>query len=401
VLLNRNFNYKRAKQLRLSYENDRQGFVREHLQLLESKDSGALNAMQLGEIYLATHGEAAFEAVCGPNYKTRVEDVRLLEATDVISTQAFAQISGQIVYNRTREAFELHPTEQIFRRMCETTTTNIIQGEKIAGIGSFGDVAQVVKEGDAYPEVGLSQEWVTTPQLLKSGFIASATREAMLSDRTGLLGQRISGGAEWLALNRFKRGVNMFVGATNSYNRNGVYTNTYLSSGPYVNAISPNPLIDYTSLETAHLQFFNNVDPNTNEPILMRPDCLWCPMELEVTAERIRGGDMIRVGDGSFGTVATYSPNPVKSDFKYKFDVVASPYFKIAMTAAGVPNPTARWFYGIPKKAFMWMQAWDIETVTAGASEYLGFERDIVSRYKVGLMGQFSCYEARYVQADN
>src|SRR5215471_1410619 len=213
----------------------------------------------------------------------------LLEAASAVDTAAFTGIIGQIVFNKVKEAYQ--DPEFLWPQLCETMTTQFLDGERIPGIGRIGDKAEIVDEGAPYPLVGLNEEFIDTPPTRKRGFIVPVTREIIVADRTGLLLKAANETGRWCGLNKEKRVLDVVVGVQNNYKRNGTATNTYLTAGAYINSQTGNALDgqgnEWRALEKADLLFDAITDPNTGEPILVAPDVLLVPSALKRTAERI------------------------------------------------------------------------------------------------------------------
>ena len=55
----------------------------------------------------------------------------------------------------------------------------------MAGIGGVGDKAEIVKEGEPYPMVGVNEEFVDTPATVRRGYIVPVTKDIVIADRTG------------------------------------------------------------------------------------------------------------------------------------------------------------------------------------------------------------------------
>lgn len=314
----------------------------------------------------------------------------LLEAANAVDTSTFSNITGQIFYNKVLEGYARPGL--LWPELCETFNTQILDAERIAGIGGIGDLIEVVEEKQPFPYVGMNEEWVDAPATKKRGFIAAVTREMIIADRTGLLMQRAGDGGWWMSLNKEKRVQDGAFGITNTYTRNGVATNTYLTSGAYINSLS-NPLIDWTSVEAAELYLDAINDPNTGEAILFQPTSIIVPSALKRTAMRVQMATQIRVGAGEAGSVATYSPNPMDQGYygAAQYKILASPYVKRRTSSAST------WFFGDPKLAFGYREVWGIETIQAPANSEADFERDISYRYRVSERGEFYVRNPRFM----
>jgi hypothetical protein len=314
--------------------------------------------------------------------------INLIEAGNAIDTSAFSNITGQIVYTRVIQAFG--DPAFIGDQLVETIPTQF-NGEKIPGIGRLGDASQTIPESGLYPTVGTSEEWIDTPQTTKRGFIVPVTKEAIFFDRTGLVLERAREVAEWCALNKEKRILDIALGITTSYRRNGAAAiATYQASTPFVNIKSSNGLTDWTNVEAAELLFDALTDPNTGEVINIVPDTLIVPTALKHTARRITRATEVQYNAGGYaasGNVQrTVSANPLDS-----YNILTSRLVKARTSSA------TTWFIGNPKKAFAYMQNWPISVVQAPNNSEPEFTQDIVARYKVSERGAAAVRDPRYM----
>ncbi len=192
----------------------------------------------------------------------RFADVREA-AGDAINTGDFANITGQFIYNRMLEGYN-YP-QALWPQLCETYKTTLLQGERIPGVGEFGLGVEVVGEGERFPLMGPNEEWIDTPALNKRGFIAEITREMIMQDQTSLVLKRAADGGKWLSINKDIRVIMAATGYLNNYSRNGIASNTYATSGSYINKTAV-PLVNWQSVQTVELLFANIVDPSTGTP---------------------------------------------------------------------------------------------------------------------------------------
>lgn len=320
----------------------------------------------------------------------------LLEAAQAVDTAAFTGIIGQIVFNKIKDAYQ--DPEFLWPDLVETMTTQFLDGERIPGIGRIGDKAEIVDEGAPYPLVGLNEEFIDTPPTRKRGFIVPVTREIIVADRTGILLKAAGETGRWCGLNKEKRVLDVVVGVQNNYKRNGTATNTYLTSGAYINSQTGNALDtsgnEWRALEKADLLFDAISDPNTSEPIIVNPDCLIVPTALKRTAIRIVSATGIVTVDNRVqaGTIRTESASPYAGK---NIKVLSSPYVKARSGSA------TKWWYGAPKKAFLYIQVWDIETLQAASNNEMEFSQDIWMRYKVSERGVCAVQEPRFMTAND
>jgi len=316
----------------------------------------------------------------------------LLEAAQAVDTGAFTGIIGQIVFTKVKEAYT--DAEFLWPQLCETMNSQFIDGERLPGIGRIGDKAEIVSEGDSYPNVGLNEEFIDTPPTRKRGAIIGLTREIVIADRTTMLLKSAAELGHWCGLNKEKRVIDVVIGTANNYKRNLTATNTYLTSGAYINSQTGNALDgsgnEWRALEKADLLFDAILDPNTAEPIIVSPDTLIVPTALKRTAERIINATGIQTVDMrvNAATIRTESGNPYGGK---GLKVLSSPYIKIRSGSA------TRWWYGVPRKAFLYIQIWDIETLQAASNSEQEFTADIWMRYKVSERGVAAVQEPRFM----
>ncbi len=338
-----------------------------------------------------------FEGLCGPEALRALENrksggLQLKEAINAIDTSTFSYITGQLFFTRTREEYQA--AALIGDQLVTEMPTSMIDGEKFPGFGGLGDEAEIVEEGYDYPLVGIGPEYTEAPPTKKRGFIVPVTREAIIYDRTGLLLKRASDGGKWLAINREKRILDLLVGTTNNYKRNGTATNTYLTSGAYINQ-HVNALVDWTDIENAELLYDAMLDPNTGEPIGITTGgyVLVVPTALRMTALRIANATEVRYGDAASNTTAYYMGNPLanRTSGTGGVAVISSPYVKARSGSA------TTWFYGIPRSAFNYSVVWNIETSQAPAGNSKQFNADIEQQYKVSERGVAWVGEPRYM----
>lgn len=311
--------------------------------------------------------------------------VQLREAS--IDTSDFSSITGQIVFSAIMDAW--NNPEFLGDRLMETIQTDF-SGEKIPGIGGLGDEAETVNEAGEYPRVGLSEEWVDTPETTKRGFITELTKEAIFFDRTGRLMQMASEGTRYLAINREKRMLDAVLGITSLYRRNGLAAaiatyNDNSGTHDFDNLAASNALADWTDIENAELLFDGMADPNTGEPLMVTPTQLIVPSALKYTARRILGATEIQFGDGASNTTRTVGSNPVG-----QLEILSSAYVKARTSSAST------WFLGDFRRGFKYMQNWPITPVQAPTNSEAEFTRDIVMRWKVSERGTPAVVEPRY-----
>jgi hypothetical protein len=313
--------------------------------------------------------------------------MRLAEAVHAVDTSAFSNITGQIFFNKIQDAYRNE--NFIWPELVETIPTTNLNGERIPGIGAIGDKSTAVAEGNPYPVVGVSEIYVDTPPPLKFGEIVAITREALIADRTGLLLKRASDVGQSLGFKKEKAVLDCVLGVTNTYKRNGTSSNTYLTSGAYINSQTGNSLVNWRNVENADLLFAAITDPSTGEPVMMPPNrVLICPPALRMTALRILRATSVEEVDNrvASSTMRASSPNPLGAGY---YTVVSNQYVYSRTSS------NTQWFYGAPKEAFAWMQVWDIQVLQAPVNSEVSFTHDIEMRFRADYMGIPAVLEPR------
>jgi hypothetical protein len=319
----------------------------------------------------------------------------LQEAIGAVDTSAFTNIFGQIVYSRMKESYE--GPQLVWPKLFDQQQTTFLNGEKIPGVGGLGDIAQAIGEGKDYPVVGVNEEYVETAALVKRGFTVPVTRETMIADRTGgMVLKRCGAASEALGINAEKRAVDVVVGTTNNYKRNGTATNTYLSSGAYTNTKASNALVSWENLNAALLTLLALTDPNTGEPINASLDALIIPPALLGTALRIKSALSVEHVDNqaNAATIRTLSGNPISGLSAIgmgSLEIICNQYIKNRTSS------DSTYFVGSPKKAFCRFYAWDFETPSFGSGTNDDIKRDIAIQFKGSVMDNFQVLEPRFM----
>lgn len=390
-------NYTELKRRFLAAEHDvqRGRFQRnpEILALVEGLREGQVRAHEFSLAALfdtfVEDGRTVRESF-NPRYRGHGE--ALLEGPEAVSTTHFAKITGQIVYSTVLEAWN-NPA-LIGNDLCTTMATQF-DGEKIPGIGGIGDQAESIAEGANYPLAGLSEEWIETPSTIKRGMIVPVTKEAVFFDRTGLVLSRAGEVGTHIAINKEKRILDIALGITTSYRRNGgaaqaTYGDTH-TNGDFDNLEATNALVDYTDIENALLKFDAMTDPNTGEPIIVNVDTVVVPTALVMTGQRILNAAQV----GNTGsTTAPVGPNPLNARSQLlgsTLQIKSNAYVKNRTSSA------TTWFIGDFKEAFVYMENWPIMVTQAPPNSHDEFHRDIVSQFKVSERGAAGVKEPRKV----
>lgn len=309
----------------------------------------------------------------------------LLEAGP-IDHATFSNITGQIFFTSTLESFD--QPALIGTTLTRNVPTDLQEEEKIPGISLPGDEAEAIGANQPYPEVGVSEEWIMTPEKVKRGYILSLSKEAVFGDRTGLLLDRANKGAEMMGLNKEKRILDAVLGIDTLYRRNdgaaqGTYGNTH-TQGDFDN-LQTSTLQDFTDIEEALLLFDAIDDPNTGEPVMIGTRQLVVPTALLFTARSIVNATEIREVTNSNTT--TLSSNPLTGT---PLDIVSNQYVQDRTSS------TSQWYIGDFTRGFTYRENWPITTEEEREGGPRAFSHDTVARFKVSEKGVPAVEEPRY-----
>lgn len=319
--------------------------------------------------------------------------IPLIEAADATDLSAFSNITGQIMFTEIKES--MSSPEFIFQTLVDSRQSPFPYGERIPGVGKVGDKADYVGEGERYPTAGPNEEYVDISPTVKSGLITNVTREAVEFDQTGKVLDEARDLGYSYGLKLEKKGLDVCFGVINSYKRNGVSMNTYLSSGSYINIKTGNALVDWTNIQALELLFDAITDPNTGEPVVLKAATLVVPSALKRTANRILMASEVAQVDNtaSASTVRAFSPNPMDAGFygSPRYNVASNAYVKSRSGSA------TRYFFGDFKRAFRRYYNWDKEITQAADNNEMKFTHDIWARTKVSTRDIVAVLEPRCV----
>jgi hypothetical protein len=382
----------KLKELRRQYQANPELCV---LHLTENLDNGTYKPEDFSfrDMFVAFHPDGnELLAECEFN-KGRGQQLALREAANFVSTGDFSNIAGQIFFNKIKEGFE--SPSLLWPQLCTVVPTQFINGERIPGIGGISpSLIEKIGEGQAYPNLGLNENWNDTPATVKHGAEIGFTRETIVADRTGIMLQQAQGIGAAAGVVVEKEVIDVATGQINNYNRNGVSSNTFLTFGAYINDQTGNALTgsanEWRAIESADLLFDAMTSPDTGEPIgpPQNPQLL-VPTALMKTAERIVSATSIQTVDMRVQatTIRTESPNPLTR----RPQILSNQYVKARTSSS------TKWFYGDFKRAIYWMQVWGIETLNAVDNNEVSFTRDIWSRTRVGYRGVGFMAEPRFI----
>lgn len=388
----------------INYDNLRRQFelepARAYTQLLENIEDKTVRPsdFSLRGLFesVVPDGESFLRATS--QYRKSGKSISLMEAANATDLSTFANITGQIIFTEVKE--QLENPAFIFPTLCDSRQSPFPYGERIPGVGRVGNKIGAVGEGEGYPTAGPNEEYVDIAPTTKKGLIVNVTREAVEFDLTGRVLQEARDLGYSYGVEVENRGLDVVFGVTNSYKRNGVATNTYLTSGAYINALaSGNALADWTSVQATELLFDAILDPNTSQPVMLQAASLVVPSALKRKANFIlMSSEVVAVDNtASANTIRTQSPNPLDKGFygQPKYDVISNAYVKSRTGSA------TKWFFGDFKRAFRRYWNWDKEVTQAANNNEMQFTHDIWARTKISTRDVVGVIEPRYVASSD
>ncbi len=159
------------------------------------------------------------------------------------------------------------------------------------------------------------------------------------------------------------------------------------------NLQTSNGLTNWTNVDANDQLLYSILDPNTGLPVqIVGKPKLIVPRGLLRTAEYIQRATTTATYAAPSG-LAT-SANPIKTEYPNvitAYDVVTSRYLLVRMATL------TSWYYGMPEKAFAYMENWPMTVVEAPPNSELEFEQDIVMRWKASERGQYAVTNPRYI----
>ena len=314
----------------------------------------------------------------------------VLEATDGVDVTAFLNITGQVIHSKILDAYEQE--NFVVSKLVQTISTRL-DGEKIPGISQIADNVDEVAPGMPYPNLGFGEDFIETPSTSKRGFIVPVTKEAIFFDRTHLILSRAAEAGEILGLNKEKRLLDLVVGVTNNYKSNGTSYNTYYTSGPWVNELATNELVDWTNVDAAEQLFADILDPNTGEPVLVSGTTVLVAPAYRHAAHRVFNAAEITYTQAGSET-ATTAANPLGN---YRVEESRLAYRRILASGVTAADAKKWWFIGDFHKAFAYMENWPITVTQAPINSEADFNNDIVLRFKASERGVAAVLNPRYV----
>jgi len=316
---------------------------------------------------------------------------KLSEAAGAVTSDAFQNITLQYAYQAVLDAYDV--PERVFSRIIPTRPS-VFKWERVPGITNIGDTAQTVEEGKDYPEVGVGEDWIDTPETKKRGFIIPVTRETILFDQTREVISRCDKAGEWLEVNEEKKAVACVVdsGETkdNQYQyrwRNNQVATYGASSGfhNWVNLLTATPLGDYTTIQKAWQLLVQILDPYTGEPQNVSIKDIVVPPALAFQVPFALKGMVKRTAPGyatSGNPTQTGIDNPV-GDIIGQIRTLSTQLLRVAS------GDDTTWYIGDIAAAFEQIENWPLQVTNIGAGNLDEFKRDVVFQIKASKRATF------------
>jgi len=332
------------------------------------------------------------------------------EAIHAVDTGAMANIIGQLFFNAIKEGLSLE--NLIGDKLVSTFPSNLLDEEKVPGISIVADeFAGNVTEGEPYPPVGVSENWVTIPAAEKKGGIIGLTREVIIADRTGVLIQKARTIGEGLAIRREKSILDVVIGAVNPYTYKGEARLTYgdgTTAGQALGFLNEATaaLVNYTDVQEVAEVFYAILEADTNEPLGHAPTTVVCTKQLSWTASAVFNDVQTRLGDVTAAPgIQSIGGNRIPSDFQVEIlsnewvtqRLLAANGGAGGIVAADRDAANLYWFMGNPTKAYVWKEIFPLTVTEAPSNSEPEFTQDVMMRFKAAYMGVAGVIEPRYM----
>ena len=359
--------------------------------------------IDLGRLFEACFGWSAFQQCRNGELATRI-----MEDQGAIASNAFQQISGQQLFVEFMQSYQSE--DYVFTKMIPTKTSPFPLGEKIPGITdpAAGDPYQSVGEQEEFPLLGVSENYIETPDKHTYGRRIAVTRLAIFGDRTGTLLEHVGKAGTVLGINKETRAIDCIQDATpdqsTRYKWRGDVIATYgHNSGTHSfdNLETSNPLTDFNAISAAENLQSQLLDPETGEPITVLSDTIIAAPSLMPTLFRILHSISVTLQAGGFAQTGnlfrTESASPLgKTEFSSNYKPVSSRLWAKRQLSNG--GAATDWYMGNIPLAFRWQENWPMRMLTAPPLAQAEFDRDIVVQHRWDERGTFATYDPRYVQ---
>jgi len=329
------------------------------------------------------------------------ETRHLLETGGAVDVTAFSNITGQILFTKILEGWQL--AEMIGEQIVENVPT-VLDGEKLPFISQPLTEGGKVHPGLPYEEYGLAEEFINTVPLNTYGAILSIHKLAIFYDRTAQLLKKANNLGKQLRYNKERRILNLLVSASSApqFNWKNVLYTPFQSAGTYwSNLILQNPLVDFTAVEIVEIAATKILDPDLqnvgiNTPIDIKLDTVIVMPFKKWTAWRAVNAFEVRgVNLAPTPNIWTISKSPMP-----EYKVIDSKILYQQALAAGATAAQAQdwwWMMDSKQRPIVYMENWPLQLIPQPPQSTADFERDIVFRLKASERGEPSWQDPRYI----
>ncbi len=332
------------------------------------------------------------------------------EAVDAVDTSAMANITGQIFFNKIKDA--LTSDEFIGDRLVGPMPSNIQGEELVGGIGLAADVFnENVTEGEPYPLAGLTEEYVTVPAAEKKGVIIGLTREVIIADKTGQLLARAKSVGNAAGIRREKSILDVVLGVVNPYRYKGEVRLTYGDGATAGQAMgflneATAALNNYTDVQEVADLFYAMRDPVSEEPFTHSPTTIVCGKApawahravVRDTEVRLDQRPVLAAGANAIMSVG-------KNRIPWNLEILSNEWviqrtllangLGGGIVAADRAAANLHWWIGKPTEAFVWKEIWPFFVEEAPNNNEAQFTSDVFLRFKTGYKGVAGVIEPR------
>lgn len=310
----------------------------------------------------------------------------LYEAGGAVTLGMFSVIADNIIRTLVMEGYNAEQEVWIGDQLVETVPSNLIS-EQIPDVGGFGDEMEVIEDGN-YPRVGLRDSMIQMPDTKRRGVILEINREVLRFDQTSLVYAKASKLGKTGRLNKENRILDAVVGATNTFQRNGTASNTYVASGGnWVNVKTSNGLADWQNVQAAELLFSDMTHLISGDLLSIKPTAILVPTALKRTAQYIVAQTTKNREATDSASTQTYHDNPYAGELQ----VISSDRVKARSSSA------TTWWVGDFKSAFVYVEndAMVVENMKPGSDAE--WSRDAVAGFKVHERGEVGVRSPQHV----
>lgn len=271
------------------------------------------------------------EGCFGPAWESRLRRVSsrqewVGEAIDAVDLSTFRDITGAVAVEAVEAGYAQAAT--VANQLVGTwqSPDNIFDEATIPEMSATPDVPENVAPATNYPMAGFEPVWVKAPRPNKFGLISALTLELVKANR----------GSDWLDANsevgravgtdEAERKLRVVLGITNNYNRLGTETDTYLTSGAYVNSLTDFTITNGPKEYDRLLQLAANMlHPITGKNIMFTPTAVLTVPGNAFSARQIAQLTELRQQEAvtNTTTVTTISTNPLGENFPVMVDIMA------------------------------------------------------------------------------